>query len=110
MSSERKTGRTEAEEMKEIFSLFSAELPGLIKNILNSVFSEEAGKNMGKAAVAYYKELKNGGLPDEVAIRLTEEYMRTFTSLSNILRNAGQSGWSQREKEGRQGRSGDEEE
>jgi hypothetical protein len=40
---------------------------------------------MGKAAAAYYKELKNGGLPDQVAVKLTEEYMRTFTSLGDML-------------------------
>jgi hypothetical protein len=61
----------------------------MIKRIMDTVFSEEAGKNMGKAAAAYYNELKSGGLPDEVAIKLTEEYMRTFTSLGDMLKNAG---------------------
>jgi len=96
--------------MKEIFSIFSREIPGMIKNIMNTVFSEEAGKNMGKAAAAYYNELKSGGLPDAVAIKLTEEYMRTFTSLGDMLKNAGKGGWRQRGKEGKQGLSGDEEE
>ncbi len=78
---------------KDILSVISTELPGLIKNILSSVFSEEAGRNMGKAAAAYYKELKNGGLPDEVAVKLTEEYMRTFTSFGDMLKNAGKGNW-----------------
>jgi hypothetical protein len=59
----------------------------MIKNILASVFSEEAGRNMGKAAAAYYKELKQGGLPEQVAVRLTEDYMRTFTSIGDMLRS-----------------------
>jgi len=109
VSSERKEGKSEPEEMREIFSIFSAELPGLIKKILNSVFSEEAGKNMGKAAAAYYNELKSGGLPDEVAIKMTEEYMRTFTSLGEMLKNAGKGGWRQGGKE-EKGWSCDEEE
>ena len=78
---------------KELLGVISTELPGLIKSILSSVFSEEAGRNMGKAAAAYYKELKTGGLPDAVAIKLTEEYMRTFTSFGDMLRNAGKGGW-----------------
>ena len=49
---------------------------------------------MGKAAAAYYKELKNGGLPEAVAVKLTEDYMRTFTSLGDMLRNAGSGRWS----------------
>ena len=65
----------------------------MVKNILSSVFSEEAGKSMGKAAAAYYKELKDGGLPESVAVKMTEEYMRTFTSLGEMLRSAGRGGW-----------------
>jgi len=82
------------ENIKEILSVVSAEVPSLIKNILGSVFSEEAGRSMGKAAAAYYKELKNGGLPEPVAVKLTEDYMRTFTSLGDMLRNAGSGRWS----------------
>lgn len=96
---ERKEKKWEAENVKEILGVVSSEVPAMIKSILGSVFSEEAGKNMGKAAAAYYKELKNGGLPEQVAVKMTEDYMRTFTSLGNMLRSAG----------GRRGdRSGDE--
>jgi hypothetical protein len=66
----------------------SEEVPGLIKNLLSTVFSEEAGKNMGKAAAAYYKELKAGGLPEQVAVKLTEDYMRTFTNIGDMMRGS----------------------
>jgi len=81
--------KREAEEIKEILSTVSTEIPALIKSIVASVFSEEAGRSMGKAAAAYYKELKDGGLPESVAVKLTEDYMRTFTSFGDMLRNAG---------------------
>jgi len=90
---ERKHGRMEPENIKEILGVVSTEIPALIKSILSTVFSEEAGRNMGKAAAAYYKELKNGGLPEEVAVKLTQEYMRTFTSLGDMLRNTGGGRW-----------------
>ena len=90
---EHKNKKMDAENVKEILGVVSSEVPTMIKSILSSVFSEEAGRNMGKAAAAYYKELKNGGLPDEVAVKLTEEYMRTFTSLGDMLKNAGKGGW-----------------
>ncbi len=83
---EEKDSKREAEEIKEILSVVSTEIPAMIKSILASVFSEEAGKNMGRAAAAYYKELKNGGLPEEVAVKLTEDYMHTFTSFGDMLR------------------------
>ncbi len=95
--------------MKELFSLFSTEVPEMIKRIMNSVFSEEAGENMGKAASAYYNQLKSGGLPDEVATQFTVEYMRTFTSLGDMLKNAGSGGWRRRGKESKQGPDDEEE-
>lgn len=86
---ERKDRRMEPENIKEILGVVSSEVPTLIKGLLASVFSEEAGRNMGKAAAAYYKELKNGGLPEQVAVKLTEDYMRTFTSIGDMLRSSG---------------------
>ena len=90
---EGKIGKMEAENVKEILGVVSSEIPAMIKSILSSVFSEEAGRNMGKAAAAYYKELKEGGLPEQVAVKMTEEYMRTFTSIGEMLRSAGKGGW-----------------
>ncbi|MGD0159017.1 MAG: hypothetical protein ABSB89_01825 [Candidatus Bathyarchaeia archaeon] len=86
---ERKDKRMEPENIKEILSVVSSEVPALIKSILASVFSEEAGRSMGKAAAAYYKELKNGGMPEQVAVKMTEDYMRTFTSIGDMLRSGG---------------------
>jgi hypothetical protein len=90
---ERKHANLDPENVKEILGVVSSEIPALIKSILSSVFSEEAGRNMGKAAAAYYKELKSGGLPEQIAVKMTEEYMRTFTSLGDMLKNAGRGRW-----------------
>jgi hypothetical protein len=86
---ERKERKMEPENIKEILSVVSSEVPALIKSVLSSVFSEEAGRNMGKAAAAYYKELKTGGLPEPIAVKMTEDYMRTFTSIGDMLRSSG---------------------
>lgn len=88
----KKTGAEEAEEIKQILGVVSTEVPGLIKSIIASVFSEEAGKSMGKAAAAFYKELKEGGMPDAVAVKMTEDYISVFTSLSDVMKKAGGSG------------------
>jgi hypothetical protein len=90
---EHRHEKMEPENIKEILGVVSSEVPALIKSVLSSVFSEEAGRNMGKAAAAYYKELKEGGLPEQVAVKMTEEYMRTFTSLGDMLRSAGRGRW-----------------
>ena len=82
----RKRGMEDAEEVKEILGVVSKEVPALIKSIVGAVFSEEAGRDMGKAAGAFYKELKESGMPDETAVRMTENYISVFTSLGDIMR------------------------
>lgn len=99
IDSEGKGKKMDAENIKEILGVVSSEVPALIKSLLSSVFSEEAGRNMGKAAAAYYKELKNGGLPEQVAVKLTEDYMRTFTSLGDMLRGTGTGKWTEKSRE-----------
>ena len=86
---EKKDQKMDPQNVKELLSVVSTEIPAMIKSIMSSVFSEEAGRNMGKAAASYYKELKNGGLPDEVAVKLTQEYMQAFTNIGQILKNTG---------------------
>jgi len=87
--SDRKFPMPEAQEVKEILSVVSSEVPALIKGLIASVFSEEAGRSMGKGAAAYYKSLKEGGLPDHVAVKMTQDYVQTFTSFGEVFRNVG---------------------
>lgn len=78
------------EEIKEVLKIVSEEIPGLIKGIIGSVFSEEAGRNMGRAASAFYKELKESGMPDEIAVRMTENYIGVFTNLGGLMKQFSQ--------------------
>jgi len=89
---DKKTHREETEEVKAILEMVSKEVPALIKNIIASVFSEETGRNMGKAAAAFYKELKESGIPENVAVKMTEDYIRVFTGLGDLLKRAVSSG------------------
>ncbi len=82
----KKRGMEDAEEVKAVLEVVSKEVPTLIKGIIGSVFSEEAGRDMGKAAGAFYKELKESGMPDEIAVRMTENYISVFTSLGDIMK------------------------
>ena len=82
----RKRGMEDAEEVEAILGVVSKEVPALIKGIISSVFSEEAGRDMGKAAGAFYKELKESGMPDEIAVKMTENYISVFTSLGDLIK------------------------
>jgi len=80
--------KEDVEELKEVLSVVSKEVPNLIKSIIASVFSEEAGRDMGKAAAAFYKELKEAGIPEEIAVKMTENYVSGFTSLGDVMKKA----------------------
>jgi hypothetical protein len=84
----RKEKMEDAEELREVLGVVSKEVPTLIKSIIASVFSEEAGRDMGKAAAAFYKELKDAGMPEETAVRMTESYVSVFTSLGDVMKKA----------------------
>ncbi len=76
----------DTEELQAVLGVVSKEIPALIKGIVSSVFSEEAGRDMGKAAGAFYKELKESGMPDEIAVKMTENYISVFTNLGDIMK------------------------
>jgi hypothetical protein len=84
----RKEKIEDVKEIEQILSVVSKEVPALIKSIIGSVFSEEAGRDMGKAAAAFYKELKDAGMPEETAVRMTENYVSVFTSLGDVMKKA----------------------
>ena len=84
-------GESDVEEFKELIAVFSEKVPGLIKGLISSVFSPEAAKDMGKAAATYYQELKAGGIPDEVAIKMTQDYVNTFSKISDFMKTASSS-------------------
>jgi DNA gyrase/topoisomerase IV subunit A len=84
----KKKEKEDAEELREVLGVVSKEVPSLIKGIIGSVFSEEAGRDMGKAAAAFYKQLKDAGMPEETAVKMTENYVSVFTSLGDVMKKA----------------------
>lgn len=74
---------SQAEEIGEILKAVSEQIPSPIEDLVASIFSAEAGKNMGAAVANFYKELKSSGMPDEAFVRMTQEYAKAFTDLAS---------------------------
>ena len=77
---------SDIEEFQEVMSIISREVPVMIKGIVGSIFSEEAGREMGRAAASFYAELKAGGIPEETALKMTENYMKIFTDMGDLIK------------------------
>lgn len=77
------------EEVSAILAAVSKEIPGLIKGILDAFFSPQAAADTGKAVAAFYKNLKEGGIPEEQALAMTKDYLGTLTKWSEALKGLG---------------------
>jgi hypothetical protein len=84
--SERKHDMPKPEEISGILAAVSKELPGLVKGILNALFSPEAAADMGNSVATFYKTLKEGGIPEEQALSMTKDYLGTLTKWSETLK------------------------
>ncbi len=80
--SEREELKAVAEFIKELTST----VPNMVKGIIDSFFSEEAGKSMGKAVGNFYNELVKSGIPPQVAVEMAKDYLGTLTKWSDILK------------------------
>ena len=89
MNERRHERMPKPEEISAILASVSKEIPGLIKGILNSFFSPEAAADVGKAVAAFYKNLKEGGIPEEQALDMTKDYLGTLTKWSEALKGVG---------------------
>lgn len=73
------------QEISELLDTVSTKLPDLISNLLRTIYSQEAGSEMGKAVGSLYKELLAAGIPQDVALKMATDYM---ISLKDILKQA----------------------
>lgn len=67
--------KVSAEEIGQILDVVSTKLPALLKGVHSTYYSVESGTNAGKSVGAFYKELIESGIPQNVALNLTERYM-----------------------------------
>jgi len=71
------------EEISELLDAVSKKVPTLISSLLRTIYSQEAGSEMGKAVGSLYKELLASGIPQDVALKMSTDYM---ISLKDVLK------------------------
>lgn len=83
---EKRERKSDAEEVAEILETLSTLLPKMIRGIIDSFFSPEAGANLGKAVAEFYKNIKEAGIPPEEALAMAKDYLGTLTNWSEVLK------------------------
>lgn len=72
-----------SEHIAELLETVTEKMPKMIKGIIDSFYSADAGTNMGKAVGNLYKELVNSGIPSEEALSMAKDYMLSITKVMN---------------------------
>lgn len=85
-------GHEGPEDLEKVLKTVSDQIPTLVKGVLGAIFSPEAGKSMGAAAANFYRELKSSGLPEEVAVKMTQDYVKSFTNIGELFKEVSSKG------------------
>jgi len=77
----------DAKELEHILDVIGKKIPHLFNTLRDVIYSPEAAKNLGKSTALFYKELKEGGLDDEEAFKLTQDYLAALKNIGNAGNN-----------------------
>ncbi|MGE5561287.1 MAG: hypothetical protein ACM3XN_09630 [Chloroflexota bacterium] len=70
-----------ADTLPKILDTVTEKIPALIRGVIQTLFSEQAGRDLGMSVSAFYKALKESGMPDEIVNKMMLEYMAAQTKL-----------------------------
>lgn len=85
---EKRVEHEDVEELREVLNVISEfleKLPGLVKQIIDIIFSRDIGEKVGASVGAFYKQLLEAGVPKEEALKLTVEFYETTMSVSKLI-------------------------
>ncbi len=74
-------------EIVEILDAVSDKIPGMVKGLFNAIYSAEAGAEAGKSVGNFYTNLLESGIPEDLALRLTERYMFSIRDVVEVSKS-----------------------
>lgn len=75
MSDEEKKDTGDVQELREVLSVVTQQVPGLLKGLRDVLYSKEAAENMADAVGTFYKKLVDAGIPKDDALEMARGYM-----------------------------------
>jgi len=76
-----------AEELKEVLAVVSEKIPALLNSLTDVLYGKTSAEKYGQAVANFYKTLRDSGMTDEQAFKLTEQYMSSL-NLGGIIGQA----------------------
>lgn len=87
-SSEGAREKSDVEELREVLSAISdflKELKEPIEKLFNTLLSAMDGSKLGEEVAAFYKKLRESGMPEDMAAEMTREYFKTRVESFNLM-------------------------
>ena len=81
------SNRMDPEQVKELLGLLSEKIPALLNSLTDVLYGKASAEKYGQAVANFYRTLKDSGMNDEQAFRLTEQYMSSL-NLGKIIEGA----------------------
>jgi len=76
-----------AEEVGRILEVVTEKVPQLLTQLRATLFSADAGREMGQAVGSFYKELIDSGIPEEEALSMAKSYIGSIQGLLNQMKS-----------------------
>lgn len=80
-----------AKDVGELLEVVSVQVPELLTKLFKILYSESSAREMGKAVGGLYKELMSAGIPQDVALKMTSDYMFSVKELARIANQGAHS-------------------
>lgn len=68
-----------------LLDMVTTKVPALLTSLRSTLYSPQAGEEIGRGVGALYKELVAAGIPEQEALRMAREYLG---SLQEVLRSS----------------------
>ncbi len=82
----------DVEKLKEVMAVMATEIPKLLESISKTMYSADNAAKLGEQTAEFYKKLREAGMTEEQAFKLTQEFMANFSVGSMIGKMIGGSG------------------
>jgi len=78
-----------AKDVGELLEIVADKVPDLLTKLFRILYSEDSAREMGKAVGSLYKELISAGIPQDVALKMTSDYMFSLKEMARITNQNG---------------------
>jgi septation ring formation regulator EzrA len=86
MSESKNQSKEDIQNVTEMLDMVSEKIPALLRGIKETFFSEEAGRETGKAVGAFYQELIKAGFSHDDATSMAMTYMNSVRNTMQGLK------------------------